>query len=66
MGKYYPNIKSFIKLWEIINVDIDYILGLSEQRNDPIYIKNLKQDETLLIQTYRKLDSFVKASCLCK
>lgn len=55
-GKYYPSVKSLLKLRDIFGVSIDYILGLTDIRNDSIQQKELKPDEQLLIQTYRKLD----------
>lgn len=54
--KYYPSAKSLIKLREIFGVSIDYILGLTDTRNDIIQQRDLKQDELILLQTYRKMD----------
>ena len=57
VGKNYPSIKSLIKLRDIFGVSIDYILGLTDQRTEPIYIGQLNNDEVVVIQTYRKLDT---------
>lgn len=56
MGKYYPSVKSLLKLREIFDVNIDYILGLSDTRTEPVYSRTLKDDEQAVIQTYRKMD----------
>ena len=57
MEKYYPSVKSLIKLQNIFGVSIDYILGLSDTRYERIETNSLAQDETRLINLYRKLDS---------
>ena len=57
MEKYYPSVKSLIKLQNIFGVSIDYILGLSDTRYERIETNSLAQDETRLI---RKLDSLGK------
>lgn len=56
-GKSYPSVKSLIKLRDIFGVSIDYILGLTEERTEPIYIGQLNNDEIVIIQTYRKMDN---------
>ena len=58
MEKYYPSVKSLIKLQNIFGVSIDYILGLSDTRYERIETNSLAQDETRLM--YRKLDSLGK------
>ena len=60
MEKYYPSVKSLIKLQNIFGVSIDYILGLSDTRYERIETNSLAQDETRLINLYRKLDSLGK------
>ena len=60
MEKYYPGVKSLIKLQNIFGVSIDYILGLSDTRYERIETNSLAQDETRLINLYRKLDSLGK------
>ena len=59
MEKYYPSVKSLIKLQNIFGVSIDY-LGLSDTRYERIETNSLAQDETRLINLYRKLDSLGK------
>ena len=56
-GKNYPSVKSLIKLRDIFGVNIDYILGLSDNRNAIIQSSDLKSDEIQLIHLYRSLDS---------
>ena len=53
MEKYYPSVKSLIKLQNIFGVSIDYILGLSDTRYERIETNSLAQDETRLINLYR-------------
>ena len=60
MEKYYPSVKSLINLQNIFGVSIDYILGLSDTRYERIETNSLAQDETRLINLYRKLDSLGK------
>ena len=59
-GKHNPSTKSLIRLREIFQVSIDYILGLSDTRYERIETNSLAQDETRLINLYRKLDSLGK------
>ena len=60
MGKYYPSVKSLIKLRNIFNVNIDYILGLSDIKYDYISLDSLPNDELSLILAFRKLDTLGK------
>jgi len=55
--KHYPSVKSLLKLRDIFNVSIDYILGVSDQRCPTIRKDDLKPDELDIIQTYQRLDS---------
>lgn len=55
-GKHYPSIKSILKMREIFGVSIDYILGLTDERCQPVYAAKLQDDEAILIQMYRRLD----------
>ena len=57
MEKYYPSVKSLIKLQNIFGVSIDYILGLTDQRYPALQRSDLAEDEQLLLHTYRKMDS---------
>lgn len=56
-GKSYPSVKSLIRLRDIFGVSIDYILGLTDEKTAPFYIGKLTDDEVVVIQTYRKLDT---------
>lgn len=55
-GKYYPSVKSLLKLREIFGTSIDYILGVSDVKYNLVSMGNLKNDEQMLLRTYRKLD----------
>ena len=57
MEKYFPSIKSLIKLRQIFGVPIDYILGLSDTRYDPLSEANLAEDETYIINLCRKMNT---------
>ena len=56
-GKHNPSTKSLIRLREIFQVSIDYILGLTGQRYPALQRSDLAEDEQLLLHTYRKMDS---------
>lgn len=55
-GKYYPSAAMLIKLRDIFGVSIDYILGLSDTRFDPLSESNLTEDETYILNLCRKMD----------
>ena len=55
-GKYYPSAAMLIKLRDIFGVSIDYILGLSDTRFDPLSETNLTEDETYILNLCRKMD----------
>ena len=55
-GKYYPSAAMLIKLRDIFGVSIDYILGLSDTRFDPLSETNLTEDETYILILCRKMD----------
>ena len=55
-GKYYPSAAMLIKLRDIFDVSIDYILGLSDTRFDPLSETNLTEDETYILNLCRKMD----------
>ena len=57
MEKYFPSIKSLIKLRQIFGVPIDYILGLSDTRYDPLSEADLAEDETYIINLCRKMNT---------
>lgn len=54
--KHYPSAKSLIKLRDLFDVSIDYILGLTDQRYPSIQRSDLAEDEQILLRTYRKMD----------
>ena len=56
-GKYFPSASMLIRLREIFGVSIDYILGLSDQRYDPLSENNLTEEELGILMLYRKMDS---------
>ena len=55
-GRHYPSAKSLLKLREIFNVSIDYILGLTDQRYPVIQNSDLSEDELFLLHEYRQMD----------
>ena len=55
-GKYYPSAAMLIKLRDIFGVSIDYILGLSDTRFDPLSETNSTEDETYILNLCRKMD----------
>ena len=57
-GKYYPSAAMLIKLRDIFGVSIDYILGLSDTRFDPLSETNLTEDETYILNLCRKMDDY--------
>ena len=60
-GKHYPSIPSLIKMMEIFNSSIDYILGFSDVRNP---VKTLEDKELMIINNFRKLPDFKKELAL--
>lgn len=57
-GKHYPSVPSLIKLTEVFNTGIDYILGFSDIRNP---IQSVSSEEQILINRYRRLPEHKKA-----
>lgn len=55
-GKHYPSTSSLIKLRDIFQVSIDYILGLTEERYPATQKSDLSEDEQSLLYAYRQLD----------
>lgn len=55
-GKYFPSASTLIKLRDIFGVSIDYILGLSDTRLDPLSQTDLTADETYIINLCRKMN----------
>lgn len=56
-GKYFPSASTLIKLRDIFGVSIDYILGLSDTRLDPLSKSDLSEDELYIINLCRQMDS---------
>lgn len=56
MGKYFPSVKSLLKLRQIFNVPIDYILGLSDSKLEGIQVADLAEDEVQVLKLYKNLD----------
>jgi len=59
IGKHYPSVKSLLKMADLFDASIDYILGLSDIRkaaSDQV----LSQDEVRLIALYRKMNRLQK------
>lgn len=56
-GKYYPSAAMLIKLRDIFGVSVDYILGLSDTRYDPLSEADLAEDETYIINLCRKMNT---------
>ena len=59
IGKHYPSAKSLIRMAELFEASIDYIMGLSPVRK-MLSEKGLSEDETKLILFYRKLNKTKK------
>lgn len=53
-GKHFPSYQSLVRMSEIFNTSIDYIMGLSDQRNG---ISEISDDEGNLLRHYRLLNS---------
>lgn len=53
-GKYYPSFQTLLKLSEIFNLPIDYIMGLSDENT---VTKSIRADESELLTLFRKLGS---------
>lgn len=52
-GKHYPSFQALVKLSEIFNTSIDYIMGLSDQKNG---ISDLSEEEINILRRYRLLN----------
>lgn len=52
-GKYYPSYQALLKLSQILNSSIDYLMGLSDVRHPQF--TNLSEEETQLLGIYAGL-----------
>ena len=55
--KHFPSTNSLIRLRDIFGVSIDYILGLSDVRYNPLLKSDLNEDELGILTLYRKMDA---------
>lgn len=60
-GKHYPSVQSLIKLMQIFNTGIDYIMGFSDVR---FPVERLNNDEQLLLNYYKHLPEHKKELAL--
>lgn len=56
-GKHYPSLQSLIKLMQIFNVGVDYIMGFSDIR---IPIEKISDDEQILLRLFKGLPKHKK------
>lgn len=56
IGKHYPSVKSLMRMSELFDASMDYIMGLSPVRKI-LLEKGLPDDEVRLLSLYRKLDA---------
>jgi len=61
-GKYYPSYQTLLKLSQILNSSIDYLMGLSDVRH-PQFV-NLAQDEKQVLGIYSGLNDRQKERAL--
>ncbi len=54
-GKHLASVKTLMKMSEIFNASMDYIMGLSDIRK-PMKASNLNNDEVVVVETFRKLN----------
>ena len=56
IGKHQPSVEILLKISQIFDASLDYIMGLSELRR-PLDIHNLPRDEGTLLSLYHRLDT---------
>ena len=56
-GKHYPSMVSAIRLMEIFNVGVDYIMGFSNVRTP---VMDIKEDEQILLNYFKTLSEHKK------
>lgn len=61
-GKYYPSYQMLLKLSQILNSSIDYLMGVSDVRHPQLV--NLSQDENQLLGIYSGLNDRQKERVL--
>lgn len=61
-GKYYPSYQTLLKLSQILNSSIDYLMGLSDVRH-PQFV-NLSQEEKQVLSIYSGLSERQKERVL--
>ncbi len=60
-GKYYPSAECLIKLRNFFDVNIDYILGLTDFRHANVHADGLTSEEHRILAAYRNFDPIQKA-----
>ena len=59
IGKHYPSVKSLMRMAELFDASMDYIMGLSPVRNTMIE-SSLPDGDVKILLLYRKLDNLKK------
>lgn len=62
--KHRPSLDVLIKMRELFDASIDYILGLSDIRSDTLRTSDLSKDEIRLFRNFRKMDAAQKEKVL--
>lgn len=60
-GKCYPAFQSLLKLSEIFNSSIDYIMGLTDTNTKPF---DISENENALLNNFKKLDEIRQEKAL--
>ena len=60
-GRCYPAFQTLLKLSEIFNASVDYIMGLTYENVKPV---SLTDNENILINTFKKLDEVKKEKAI--
>jgi len=60
-GKHYPSMLSAIKMMEIFNVGVDYMMGFSDVR---VPVMNIKENEQILLNYFKILPEHKKELAL--
>ncbi len=63
IGKHFPSVKSLLKMSELFDASIDYILGISDIRL-PIKRDNLSNHEITALTLFRHLDNTQKEKAI--